>query len=79
MIKVKLTRITSNHNNLRTDSVEGETEQLPTPGEDFVLLGVGLEFGTRMVRTTPVGEVMNLSEKEMEFKTKNSHYRLELL
>lgn len=79
MIKVILTKIESNHTNLRTDVIEGETAELPTQGKDFVLLGEGLEFGTRIVRTTPIREILKFSETLMEFKTQNSRYKLEIV
>jgi hypothetical protein len=79
MIAVKLTKLKSNHTNLRTDIIEGVTENLPTQDKSFLMFGEGLEFGTRMVHTTPVLEIMSKSESEMEFKTKNSHYKLEIL
>ncbi len=78
MYKVKLTKVRSNHNNLRTDEILGVTEKLPTKGEDFNLLGKGLEFGTRSVRTTPVEKIEQI-DNEYLFHTRNSTYKLEVL
>lgn len=69
-----LKKISSSHNNLRTDTVEGVFD-LPVASEDFVLYGEGLEFGTRIVRTTPVEEVTK-EENIVTFKTRNSVYKL---
>lgn len=78
MYKVKLTRITSNHTKLRTDTVDGETSHLPTIGECFIMTGKGIVFGTRLVTTSPVKEIIKdgLIEK---FKTENSEYQLEII
>lgn len=78
MYKVKLTRITSNHTKLRTDTVEGDCTLLPTIGQCFFMTGKGLEFGTRFVNTSPVKEIVKdgLIEK---FKTENSEYQLEII
>lgn len=69
-----LKKVESNHNNLRTETVEG-TFKIPVVGEDFVLYGEGLKFGTRIVRTTPVQEVTQ-DGNVINFKTRNSTYRV---
>lgn len=80
MIKVILIRLGSNHNNLRTDSVEGLTDKLPVEGDPcFGLVGEGLEFGVRLVQTTEIKSVLRISNSLMEFKTKNSHYKLQIV
>lgn len=79
MIHVILTKIKSNHSNLRTNAIEGVTNEMPTAGKNFILIGEGLEFGMRMVRTTPVSEILNMSNGSTEFKTQNSHYKLEVV
>lgn len=75
-LKAKLVRIKSNHNNLRTDEVEGEIDKLPTIGESFLLCGAGLVFGTRYITTTPVQSVEKVDNKTFNFKTENSEYSL---
>jgi len=67
-----LKKIESNHNNLRTNEVEG-VFSLPQVGEAFILFGKGLDFGTRLIFTTPV---KNFNEKNMTFTTENSTYFL---
>lgn len=74
MIDIKLTKITSAHNNLRTNEVVGKCCELPKVGEIFVMYAEGLEYGTRMISTSPVKEV-----HELGFKTENSEYKLEVL
>jgi len=78
-MKAKLTRIKSTHNNLRTDEVIGETDDLPIVGESFSMSGEGIEFGTRLIFTTPVKNLEKIGEKIYIFSTKNSEYKLEFL
>lgn len=73
---VKLIRVKSSHQNLRTDEVDGEIDGLPEIGESITLLGVGLEFGVRIIHTTPVVEILEKIPGEMLFRTDNSTYRL---
>jgi hypothetical protein len=74
MINIKLTKISANTNNLRTNQVIGKCFELPKNGEVFVMYAEGLEYGTRMVSTSLVQEV-----HEKGFKTQNSEYALEVL
>ena len=78
--KVKLTKIESNHNNLRTDIIEGITLELPEVGKSFVLAGKPLTPGTdiRLVTTTEIKNVEKI-DNEYKFKTLNSTYKLEVL
>jgi hypothetical protein len=70
--KVVLKRMLSNHNNLRTDVIEGMAMHLPSVGMPFILFGESLTdpAATRVVTTTPVMETKvlvvrtNLIEKE---------------
>ena len=81
MMKAKLTRIQSKHQNLRTDEIVGQTEELPRIGSPFTLIANPLvRFANfRLVRTTPVRVIWNNSRTEYEFWTENSHYRLSVL
>jgi hypothetical protein len=72
--KVKMSRIESSHQNLRTDEIEGYASSLPLVGENFILLSKGLEVGVRVVRTTPVTEL-----RDSSFKTQNSTYGFEVI
>jgi len=80
--KIKLTKIKSTHNNLRTDTIEGVCHELPEVGAGFSMYGAGLEFGVRSVRTSRIEEVDETTTrggKYMTFKTMNSEYHLEIL
>jgi hypothetical protein len=77
MWKVELHKIKSNHQNLRTDIVEGFCYSLPKVGEGFTMFGKGLEFGMRSVYTTEVQELTVLvDEYIILFRTENSVYTL---
>lgn len=82
-MKVKLTRITSNHQNLRSDEIVGELVQPFCLGECVILVGEAFDEemrangGQRMVHTTPVIELTSVGTDIWDFKTRNSHYRLE--
>ena len=79
--KVVLKKIQSNHNNLRTNEVEGYTLTLPKTGISLVLTGESLTPGmtARLVHTTEIKEVEKTSDKEFVFKTQNSTYQLTVL
>jgi hypothetical protein len=80
MINVKLTRVSSLHQNLRTDFAEGVTSKLPEVGEHFVLYGESLTDPslTRQIITSVV-EHVHQSEGCYLFETQNSEYVLEVL
>lgn len=73
--KVTLFKLKSNHKNLRTETIEGETPALPQVGQEFNLTGEGLEFGSRFVRTTAILEMAQVGDSIL-FKTQNSTYAL---
>jgi len=79
-VKVKLTRISSNHRNLRTDEVVGETEDLPEVGHLFIMTAPPLDPANaiRSIVTTPVRVCERIGD-EFDFHTRNSHYRLRVL
>lgn len=79
--KVKLTRIKSNHENLRTNEVEGETQTFPPDlNKPFSLIGQSLSgLGYRFVQTTPIVELTEEAIGVYRFKTLNSEYTLERL
>lgn len=82
MYDVILTRLSSQHRNLRTDEVRGRAEELPRKGERFVLVGPPLTEGApfRAVTTSEIQEVRHHSEEgSLEFWTENSHYGLQIL
>jgi hypothetical protein len=80
MHKVKLFKISSNHANVRTDTIDGQTWRLPVPGERFQMHGKGLELegSMRMLLTTPVLEMAVLGDTTL-FRTQNSTYCVQVL
>lgn len=82
VLNVKLTKIESNHNNLRTNDMVGTTAQIPEVGHEFIILGESLSFkgGARVIHTTEIKDVkLDLANKKMTFQTQNSTYDLEVL
>lgn len=79
MIKCKLTKISSTHQNLRTSVVVGQCEKMPTIGAEFVMTAPPLDPAAafRLIETTPVKFVVKLHGGKYEFQTDNSHYALE--
>ena len=77
-MKCVLTRLKSTHSKLRTDVIEGNTEELPKLGNSFYLIAKGLAEGTtRYVSTTPVNKISPDGPNSMIFETKNTTYKLE--
>lgn len=62
-MKAKITRLHKGKG-LRTDTVEGETDTYPVVGRSFLLLGKGLDYGMRVVRTSPVQKIIRETERE---------------
>ena len=77
---VKLTKIESNHDHLRTNEVEGVTNILPEVGKNFTLIGEPLTDGAnvRIINTTEIKSV-DKEENTIIFKTLNSTYQLDIL
>ena len=75
-----LTKIDSNHSNLRTNEVEGVTGNLPEVGKSFTLAGESLTEGAdvRIISTTEIKSV-DIKYNTIVFKTKNSTYQLDIL
>lgn len=74
-MKIKLVRVESTNNSLRTDEVVGEIFLEPTVGYPLVLFGQPLGKGdVRKVTTSPITELT-----ENGFKTLNSTYEYEVL
>jgi len=78
--KVLLTKVESNHNNLRTNEIEGLTLELPTVGKGFNMSGEPLDkaMSVRVINTTEIKEIEG-SENDFTFKTLNSTYKLKVL
>ncbi len=83
MIDVILTKLSSIHDNLRTDEVEGVTDKIPEVGQEFHLVGEALierKGYARLIVTTKVKEVrLHPDDGSLEFWTENSHYGLQVL
>lgn len=79
MIRVRLTRLVSKHNNLRTDVVDGEIDSWPVVGSHLWLTGDGLDDknAMRSVYTTEVKEIRSLADGSCELDTLNSTYKIE--
>lgn len=77
---VELTRIESNHNNLRDDVIVGQTFKLPTVGERFSMVGEPRdpEASGRVIWTTTVRDVIDDGIGGCTFKTTNSVYHLKV-
>lgn len=75
--KCVLEKVTSNHENLRTNVIEGVAE-LPKVGYDFYIFGEGIDYGIRNIHTTEVKELKKISPDTLEFKTRNSTYSLKI-
>lgn len=72
----KLFKINSNHDNVRTDTMEGLATELPVVGKGFNLYGGALELkvGIRGLFTTSIEELTQLSNGTVLFRTRNSTY-----
>lgn len=79
MIKGRLIKIDSTHSNLRTDKIDGYYLDKPVEGLSFKFYSKPLNSNAdmRIITTTPIKKVLE-SNNLIEFKTKNSLYRLEL-
>ena len=67
------------HNNLRTNSLEGHFTKPPAVGKPFSIAGQSLTEGgsMRLVSTSPVTEILMDTGGSVIFKTENSEYRLD--
>ncbi len=76
-MKVKLTKIASTHNNLRTTEIQGTLAYPIEVGESIIIYSEaldGIPDHTRVLRTTPVLRIENTL-----YYTKNSTYRIEYI
>lgn len=78
--KILLTKIESNHTNLRTNEIEGLTLELPVVGKGFNMSGEPLDknMSVRVINTTEIKEVEQNGD-EYTFKTLNSTYNVKVL
>ena len=77
MIKCTLTRLKSNHNKLRTDTVTGITTRVPILNHPFVMIADPIDDGPaiRLIETTKVLTIDTL-KNVYTFTTRNSTYQL---
>jgi hypothetical protein len=76
-MKVKLTKLIGG-SQIRTDSVDGTTDLLPTVGQPFVMVAESLSFigGFRLVNTSDVQKVTQDDTGAYILDTLNSTYKL---
>lgn len=81
--RVKMTKIQSDHNNVRTNEVVGITSSLPKIGERFQILSEALDksngANARYVETSPIESLKSSCENTIIMKTHYSTYELEIL
>ncbi len=77
MIKCKLKRIKSNHNEMGTDEISGYTTRLPILSEPFTIFRreINAAGGLNYYRTTKVLKIDTL-KNVYTFTTRNSVYEL---
>ena len=80
-MKVKLTKLSNNDNNLRTKEVIGRTDNLPVVGHSFVMISRPLDPAAdiRRIETSRVKEVEYDDIGAYTIKTENSTYLIEVL
>lgn len=78
VIGVVLTKLNSNHNNLRTTQINGFITKIPKQGESLILYAKPLIKGTtfRCIQTTPMISIERIDKVSYLLKTHNSLYRL---
>ena len=76
----RLTKLSKNKNDVRTEAMVGFAK-VPRFGERLVIVGKGLEHPdrVRLIVTSLVQKVTNLSPTEFILQTENSTYRLQRL
>lgn len=80
MTKARLTKLISDPNNLRTESIEGVFFYKPAVNRPFVLIAEPSDErqDARIIRTSPI-KVMRRVDRGLEFDTQNSTYLLEII
>lgn len=78
---VLLTKLSSTNQNLRSTTVEGIASALPEEGCSFRVIAKSLTPGGlfRLVETSKIVEVTKNEAGQIDFKTENSHYCLDIL
>ena len=82
MHKVKLEKVESSHNNLRTNSVTGVCIELPIVGKSFMLMSdevLTASATVRVINTSIVKDVLKCANGDLSFTTENSTYLLKTM
>lgn len=78
--RVRLTKVSKNENDLRTDVITGECARMPQPGFSFNMTAKPLESGNvRLITTSSVDTITKVDDKKYIFTTLNSTYELDVL
>ena len=88
MYRVKLTQISSNHNHVRTKTIEGHCINHPKIGKRFIMFAkpldayteAGIPTAFRFFESSLIQEVWNVPPdlNTIHFKTLNSYYTVTL-
>jgi hypothetical protein len=81
-MKVIFRKIQNNHNALRDDEIEGETQAMPVVGKPFVMTAPprDMPVGFRHVNTSPVTKIISQFNHKTTFETQSgSTYSVELI
>jgi hypothetical protein len=76
------TKVSDNTNAMRTKSMEGWSDELPTLGHSFIFTGKALTKGAyaRMLLTSRVTKIVHeLPQQSILFNTENSTYRFDYI
>ncbi len=76
---VKLTKVDSTNQNLRSSEILGWAHDLPEYGKRFEMYSapVDPDMDLRVISTSPVAEIIGQDDETVVFKTQNSTYKLE--
>ena len=79
--KIKLIKISDNPNDLRDNTIDGETDKRATVGASFFLAGPprDIDSGIRIVGTRIVVKILSDTPDKQVFRTENSTYCAEYL
>lgn len=81
MIPIKLTKVRSSHDNLRTDTVLGGIAAIPVVGDYMAVWAESLDGDPEKVRIISTSLIKNVSVSGSvyEVETQNSAYTVEIL
>lgn len=83
MLYVRLQRLNSNNDKVRTKKINGHTDHFPEPGSLFYMQAKSLDLASqgafREILTSVIISVETIENKSILFKTQNSSYLLTVL